>query len=167
MERECIFCNIAEGKIPAKVVQEDEFTICFLDIRPRSKGMTIVIPKQHFENFGENQNLATKVFESACKIAERIKNALQAKAISICLMPAEIRHFHIRVYPYYEDEVPLIEVQPKEVREEDLEKVAEQIRGTHEERKEEEKIEEKEEKKEEIKRTEEDVFWIKRELELA
>jgi histidine triad (HIT) family protein len=165
MEKECIFCNIVKKQLPAKIVYEDEFTTGFLDIRPRSRGMTIVASKQHFENFGENSDLAVKVFESACKIAEKIKNALQPKAISICLMPSEIKHFHLRVYPYYEDEIPLIETQPKDMKEEELEAVAKKIRETGIEEKEE--VEKKEEKKEEVKRTEEDIFWIRRELELA
>jgi histidine triad (HIT) family protein len=166
MEKECVFCNIAKKQLPAKIVYEDEFTIGFLDIRPRSKGMTIVTCKQHFENFSESSELALKVFESACKVAEKIENALQPKAIAISLMPSEIKHFHLRIYPYYENEIPLIEAQPKEVTEGELEVLAKKISETEIERKE-EKVKEKEEKKEEIKRTEEDVFWIKRELELA
>jgi diadenosine tetraphosphate (Ap4A) HIT family hydrolase len=125
--------------------------------------MSIVTSKQHFENFNENPNLALKIFESALKVAEKIKNALQPKAISISLMPSEIKHFHLRIYPYYENEIPLIETQPKEASEEELEAIAKKIRETEIEKRE-EKIEEK---KEEIKRTEEDIFWIKRELELA
>jgi histidine triad (HIT) family protein len=113
MEKECVFCNIAKKQLPAKIVYEDEFTIGFLDIRPRSKGMTIVTCKQHFENFSESSELALKVFESACKVAEKIENALQPKAIAISLMPSEIKHFHLRIYPYYENEIPLIEAQPK------------------------------------------------------
>ncbi|MDI6806197.1 MAG: HIT domain-containing protein [Candidatus Aenigmarchaeota archaeon] len=161
MEVECIFCAIVKKQVPAKIVYEDEFTLAFLDVRPRSKGMTILVPKQHFENFDENPELSLKVFSSASTISERIKKALQPTAVTISLMPSEVKHFHLRIYPYYKDEVPLIESQPKEMKESELEAVAEKIRQARVEEK------PKVEKKEEVKRTEEDILWIKRELELA
>lgn len=161
MEVECIFCAIVKKQVPAKIVYEDEFTLAFLDVRPRSKGMTILVPKQHFENFDENPELSLKVFSSASTISERIKKALQPTAVTISLMPSEVKHFHLRIYPYYKDEVPLIESQPKEMKESELEAVAEKIRQARVEEK------PKVEKKEEVKRTEEDIRWIKRELELA
>ena len=44
---DCVFCGIAAGKIPAKKVGESEKALAFLDINPRSKGHTVVIPKGH------------------------------------------------------------------------------------------------------------------------
>lgn len=50
---DCIFCKIAEGRIPAEKVYEDDFVVAFLDIGPLSDGHTLVIPKQHFEKLHE------------------------------------------------------------------------------------------------------------------
>ena len=46
---ECIFCKIADGKIPAAKVYEDDSTISFLDIMPAHKGHCLVVPKKHYE----------------------------------------------------------------------------------------------------------------------
>jgi len=47
---ECIFCRIIKKEIPTTLVYEDDFTIAFLDAHPHSKGHTLVIPKDHYEN---------------------------------------------------------------------------------------------------------------------
>lgn len=44
---DCLFCRIAEKKIPAKIVHEDEHTLAFDDINPQAPVHTLVIPKQH------------------------------------------------------------------------------------------------------------------------
>lgn len=44
---ECIFCMIAEGKIPADIVFKGENVIAFNDIDPKAPTHVIVIPKRH------------------------------------------------------------------------------------------------------------------------
>lgn len=44
---DCIFCKIARGDIPAKVVYEDERVIAFNDINPQSPVHILIIPKKH------------------------------------------------------------------------------------------------------------------------
>lgn len=162
---ECIFCEIVKGNVKSKIVHEDEISLSFLDINPRTKGMSIVIPKQHYENFDENFEISARVFLSALIVAEKIKQALNPKQIFFSIIPSElVKHFHIRVYPVF-DEIPLIESKPLIVSEAELESVAEKIRSIRIEFREEKK-EEKEEKKEERKRSEEEVYWIKRDFEI-
>jgi histidine triad (HIT) family protein len=43
----CIFCKIAEGKIPSKKVYEDEEVLAFHDIHPWAPVHFLLIPKQH------------------------------------------------------------------------------------------------------------------------
>lgn len=43
----CIFCQIVAGVAPAVRVYEDDEYLGFLDIRPFTRGHTLVIPKQH------------------------------------------------------------------------------------------------------------------------
>jgi histidine triad (HIT) family protein len=44
---ECIFCKIAQGKIPAKRLAEDEQVLAFPDTDPQAPVHVLVIPKQH------------------------------------------------------------------------------------------------------------------------
>ena len=173
MEEACIFCQIVKRNVKSKIVHEDEVSLAFLDINPRSKGMTIVIPKQHYQNFDENFELSARVFLSALIVAEKLKQALNPKEIFFSIIPSElVKHFHIRVYPVYENQIPLAEAQPLKISEAELEAMAEKIRSIKIEFKQaKEKVEKKEEvkevKEEEKKRTEEEIYWIKRDFEIA
>jgi histidine triad (HIT) family protein len=44
---DCIFCRIAEKKVPAKVVYEDEHALGFEDLIPQAPVHILVIPKRH------------------------------------------------------------------------------------------------------------------------
>jgi histidine triad (HIT) family protein len=44
---DCIFCRIAAGEIPAKLVHEDADTIAFRDINPQAPTHVLVIPRRH------------------------------------------------------------------------------------------------------------------------
>lgn len=43
----CVFCAVVAGDAPAVRVFEDDEYLAFLDIRPFTRGHTLVIPKQH------------------------------------------------------------------------------------------------------------------------
>lgn len=48
---DCVFCQIAAGKIPAQKVYEDEQILAFEDIRPQARVHVLVIPKKHIAGF--------------------------------------------------------------------------------------------------------------------
>ena len=43
----CVFCAIVDGEAPAIRVYEDDDYVAILDIRPFTRGHTLVIPKRH------------------------------------------------------------------------------------------------------------------------
>ncbi len=49
----CIFCQIVNKQIPAKVVYEDEAILAFDDIRPKAPTHVLIIPKDHFASLNE------------------------------------------------------------------------------------------------------------------
>lgn len=50
---DCLFCKIAEKKIPAKIVHEDDKCLAFDDINPQAPTHTLVIPKKHTASLAE------------------------------------------------------------------------------------------------------------------
>ena len=70
---DCIFCMIAEGKIPSSKVYEDESVLAFRDINPQAPVHILVIPKTHItsadEITEENSGLVAHIFETIPKIA--------------------------------------------------------------------------------------------------
>ena len=47
---DCLFCKIAEGKIPSTKVYEDELCYAFLDINPLAPTHILVIPRRHIDS---------------------------------------------------------------------------------------------------------------------
>ena len=77
---DCIFCMIAEGKIPSSKVYEDDYILAFRDINPQAPVHILVIPKTHIasadEITEENSAVVARIFETIPKIAaaEGLKN---------------------------------------------------------------------------------------------
>lgn len=46
-KKQCPFCKIISGEIPAKKVYEDDVVVCILDINPASDGHVLILPKEH------------------------------------------------------------------------------------------------------------------------
>ncbi|TAL47595.1 HIT domain-containing protein [archaeon] len=161
----CVFCAITSKKIHSKIVHEDDYTVAFLDINPRSTGMTIVAPKKHYATFNEDTIASERTFSFAQTVGMMIRRALNPKAIDFAIIPSqEVPHFHIRIYPVSEGETPLMEGQPKHVGEEELEELAGRIRA---ERPVEEIKEHEHKQAEQPNVSEEDMDFIKRELGIA
>jgi len=70
---DCIFCMIAEGKIPSTKVYEDETILAFRDINPQTPVHVLVIPKEHIASVDEiteeNSDVVKHIFEAIPKIA--------------------------------------------------------------------------------------------------
>ena len=43
----CIFCEIAEGKRPSRIVRSDDRLVAFHDVRPQAPVHVLVIPRRH------------------------------------------------------------------------------------------------------------------------
>ena len=50
---DCLFCMIAEGKIPSKKLYEDDQVVAFYDINPQAKVHILLTPKKHMRNILE------------------------------------------------------------------------------------------------------------------
>jgi histidine triad (HIT) family protein len=70
----CIFCNIAEHKIPADILYEDDEVMVFRDINPQAPVHLLTIPKKHIakisEMEAEDQLLVGKIIYIAKQVAQ-------------------------------------------------------------------------------------------------
>jgi len=51
--KDCLFCRIIRGEVPAKKVYEDPDTFAFEDINPQAPTHVLVIPKKHIRGVKE------------------------------------------------------------------------------------------------------------------
>ncbi len=50
---ECIFCKIAAGQIPARIVHQDDQAVVFEDLNPQAPVHLLIIPRKHFMSLNE------------------------------------------------------------------------------------------------------------------
>lgn len=95
---DCIFCKIVKGEIPSYKIYEDDDFFAFLDIRPLTKGHTLVIPKAHNRWVWEVPNVGA-YFEVVRRIALAQKKAFKTDFIVSLIFGEEVPHAHIWLVP--------------------------------------------------------------------
>lgn len=103
MQQDCVFCQIIAGQIPAHKVYEDDQFLAFLDIRPLTKGNTLVIPKEHYRWVIDVPQFGS-LWEVAKKVGLAQQKTLGAEWVSFLTLGMEVAHAHIRVIPRYPDD---------------------------------------------------------------
>ncbi len=53
MSEKCLFCRIASGDIPAKVIYHDDRILAFEDISPQAPFHVLIIPRRHISTLNE------------------------------------------------------------------------------------------------------------------
>jgi len=70
----CLFCSIARGEKPARVLYEDDIAMAFEDIAPQAPVHILVIPKKHIATAldinKEDNALIGHLYQIANRIAE-------------------------------------------------------------------------------------------------
>ena len=103
----CIFCKIVQKDIPGKIIYEDDVCLAFLDLSQTTDGHTLVIPKKHYKNILEvNDVTLTHLIVVTKKLANKIVKNLNANGVNILTNANEIAgqtvmHFHIHIIPRY------------------------------------------------------------------
>lgn len=53
MTRDCLFCRIVAGEIPATMVAETDECVAFRDINPQAPVHVVVVPRRHVSSLNE------------------------------------------------------------------------------------------------------------------
>ncbi|CAN1556510.1 Hit Diadenosine tetraphosphate (Ap4A) hydrolase and other HIT family hydrolases [Rhabdaerophilaceae bacterium] len=103
-----IFAKILRGEIPCHRVFEDEASLCFMDIMPRSPGHCLVIPKVAARNLLDCEPAALGLLiQTVQRIAVATKQAMLADGITLQQFSEsaggqEVFHLHFHVLPRWE-----------------------------------------------------------------
>ena len=129
-KEDCIFCKIAEGKIPCYKVYEDGDFLAFLDVRPLNPGHTLVIPKKHYRWVWDVPN-AGQYFETTKKIVKLIKKVLKTDFVISLIVGEAVPHAHIWLVPRFKDDGHppgwLDSDNRKKISDEEMKKIAKKI----------------------------------------
>jgi histidine triad (HIT) family protein len=102
MDRDCLFCRIAAGEIPAEKLYEDEEILVFRDIHPAAPTHALVIPKAHVATFGDlapgQDALAGRLLRVAALVARREGLGAGYRLVGNCGRGAGQEVFHLHVH---------------------------------------------------------------------
>ena len=129
----CIFCDIISGKIPSKVVYEDDDVLAILDVSQVTYGHTLVMPKKHVDNILEaDEETIDKVFKKVHALSKQIVSktgALGCNILNNCgeVAGQSVNHLHVHIIPRYGDD-DAVSLRFYESEELDLDEVLEKVK---------------------------------------
>lgn len=112
----CIFCEIVKGGIDSAKIWEDGEFLAILDINPNTKGMSLVMTKNHFDSYAFSipDDIYQKFMSASKKVAKLLQKALEVKRVAMVMEGMGINHAHIKLYPMHGLEKEFKEMWAKE-----------------------------------------------------
>jgi histidine triad (HIT) family protein len=99
---DCLFCKIAAGEIPAKIVHEDDDLIAFHDISPQAPIHVLVVPRKHVASLDAaddgDQALLGRILLAIRGLARELKIESGYRVVNNCGAPAGQSVFHIHFH---------------------------------------------------------------------
>lgn len=102
---DCIFCKIARGEIKSEKVAESDRFFAIRDIKPRTKGHTLVIPKKHFvtlldipDSWGEELLSFTKKV-SGDLLDQKLGDGFNVLMNNLEVAGQIVMHAHLHIIP--------------------------------------------------------------------
>jgi histidine triad (HIT) family protein len=109
-ERECVFCKIVRGEVKSSRVGESNSFIAILDIKPKTDGHTLIIPKKHYVTLLDMPNkLGEEMLEFCKSIAGKMLDSKKGDGFNLIMNNLEpagqiVKHAHIHIIPRREDD---------------------------------------------------------------
>ena len=103
-----IFTRIINRELPGEIVYEDDHTLAFLDINPKSEGHTLVVPKYEVANFDAlPPDVLATLMLAVQKVARAVTRAMNTPHYNLSLNnggPAGqvVFHVHFHIIPRHE-----------------------------------------------------------------
>lgn len=101
----CVFCAIAQGRAPARVVLETAELICFFPLEPEIAGHTLIASRAHHPDMVDAPAaLGEAVFKAAQLLASRYGNVLWASGFNLLHASGasagqSVAHLHFHFMP--------------------------------------------------------------------
>jgi histidine triad (HIT) family protein len=102
LAEDCPFCQILQGREPAHRIDEDAYTLAFLDKLPINPGHLLVIPKQHVPDFYalEEPHYGALMW-SVKRLAAVLAVVTQPKKVGVVVAGFDVPHTHVHLIPMH------------------------------------------------------------------
>ena len=99
----CLFCKIVRNELPRVILSEDEKHMAIMDLYPNTKGVTVVITKNHFDS--DATDMPERDFSDLMlfvkKTAKILEKGLDVQRVSLVMEGLGINHVHVKLYPLH------------------------------------------------------------------
>jgi len=68
----CLFCDIAEKKIPSRLIYEDDLVVAFHDIAPQAPHHILIIPRKHIATVNDFESEDTLLLGHLMQVGKKI-----------------------------------------------------------------------------------------------
>ena len=69
---ECIFCQIADGKIKSNIIYQDDEIVAFPDINPLAPVHILIVPRKHISSLADMSAEDATLVGDMAKVANRL-----------------------------------------------------------------------------------------------
>ena len=104
MNTDCIFCQIAAGKVPGDILYQDEEVVAFRDINPQSPTHIVIIPKKHIPSLAHLSEADSPLIGHMVNVANQLarKEGIAEKGYRLAINCGEqggqlVPHLHMHL----------------------------------------------------------------------
>ncbi|MGO4179690.1 HIT family protein [Paenibacillus sp. MCAF9] len=107
-KKPCLGCQLANHELETQTVYENEWVTCLLDIAPLNEGHLLILPKRHFHDVDDLDELtANEIMKTSAMLARVLKVHFQPDGITIIQNGGkfnDLTHYHMHVFPRYDSD---------------------------------------------------------------
>jgi histidine triad (HIT) family protein len=127
-----IFTKIIQGEIPSYKIAETEHYYAFLDIRPLTKGHTLVIPKIEIDYiFDLDNEVLSGLMLFAKKVAAALEKTVSCKRVGLMVLGMEVPHAHVHLIPINKEGDMSLANSPIQLSQEEMADLASAVRANY------------------------------------
>ena len=128
-KKQCIFCQIIEGKVQSRKVYEDDSAIAILDVNPANPGHMLIMPKEHYSIMPQMPDEETgHIFAVAKALSNAALRSLEVQGSNIIVANGvaagqRAQHFMIHLIPRKENDNLDFQMPQKTIDDSELKKI--------------------------------------------
>lgn len=128
-KKQCIFCQIIDGKVQSKKVYEDENVIAILDVNPANPGHILIMPREHYSIMPQiPEEEIGHIFMVAKALSNASLRALEVQGSNIIVANGvaagqRAQHFMVHLIPRKENDGVNFQIPQKTIPEKELQKL--------------------------------------------
>lgn len=135
-KKQCIFCQIIEGKVQSKKIFEDNIAYAILDINPANPGHILLLPKEHYTIMPQvPEDELNHIFMLAKSLSNALLRGIGAQGTNIIVANGvaagqRAQHFMVHIIPRMDKDGLQFTVPQNEIPEAELNEIAEKLANT-------------------------------------